>query len=49
VLAWRLLNTFRSGWGQALEAGFCAEALEEALDQVQPEVLNTDQSSQFTS
>ena len=41
VLAWRLPNT--------LEAGFCAEALEEALGQGQPEVFNTDQGSQFTS
>ena len=36
VLSWRLSNT--------LEAGFCAEALEEALGQGQPEVFNTDQS-----
>ena len=41
VLAWRLSNT--------LEAGFCAEALEEALAQEQPEVFNTGQGSQFTS
>ena len=49
VVAGRLSNT--------LEAGFCAEALEEALGQGQPEVFNTDQSlapakaggSQFTS
>ena len=41
VLAWRLSNT--------LEAGFCAEALEEALGQGRPEVFNTDQGSQFTS
>ena len=41
VLAWRLSNT--------LEAGFCAEALEEALAKGQPEVFNTDQGSQFTS
>ena len=41
VLAWRLSNT--------LEAGICAEALEEALSQGQPEVFNTDQGSQFTS
>ena len=34
---------------QPLEAGFCAEALEEALGQGQPEVFNTDQGSQFTS
>ena len=57
VLAWRLSNTPRSGRGQALEASFCAEALEEALSQGQPEVFDTDQSlpprrrrgSQFTS
>ena len=41
VLAWRLSNT--------LEAGFCAEALEEALAKGRPEVFNTDQGSQFTS
>ena len=41
VVAWRLSNT--------LEAGFCAEALEEALGKGQPEVFNTDQGSQFTS
>ena len=41
VLAWRLSNT--------LEAGFCAEALEEALGKGRPEVFNTDQGSQFTS
>ena len=32
-----------------LEAGFCAEALEEALTTGRPEVFNTDQGSQFTS
>ena len=41
VLAWRLSNT--------LEAGFCAEALKEALAKGQPEVFNTDQGNQFTS
>ena len=41
VLSWRLSNT--------LEAGCCAEALEEALGQGRPEVFNTDQGSQFTS
>ncbi len=41
VVAWRLSNT--------LETGFCAEALNEALDQWTPEVFNTDQGSQFTS
>ena len=41
VVAWQLSNT--------LEAGFCAEALEEALGKGQPEVFNTDQGSQFTS
>ena len=41
VLAWRLSNT--------MEAGFCAEALEEALTKGRPEVFNTDQGSQFTS
>ncbi len=42
VLAWRLSNT--------LDAGFCVEALEEALDRYgTPEIFNTDQGSQVTS
>ena len=41
VLAWRLSNT--------LDAGFCVEALDEALTRHgQPEVFNTDKGSQFT-
>ena len=41
VVAWRLSNT--------LEAGFCAEALAEALARGRPEVFNTGQGSQFSS
>ena len=41
VVAWRLSNT--------LEAGFCADALTEALARGRPEVFNTDQGSQFSS
>ena len=41
VLSWRLSNT--------LDAGFCAEALEEALRKGKPEIFNTDQGAQFTS
>ena len=41
VLSWRLSNT--------LDAGFCIEALEEALRKGKPEIFNTDQGSQFTS
>jgi len=42
VLAWRLSIT--------MEAGFCVEALEEALARHgRPGVFNTDQGSQFTS
>jgi len=41
VLSWRLSNT--------LDAGFCVEALEEALKKGNPEIFNTDQGSQFTS
>jgi putative transposase len=41
VLAWRLSNT--------LDAGFCVDALEEALAQGRPEIFNTDQGSQYTS
>jgi putative transposase len=40
VLSWRLSNT--------LDAGFCVEALEEALRKGRPEILNTDQGAQFT-
>jgi putative transposase len=42
VLAWRLSNT--------IDAGFCVEALEEALAHYgTPEIFNTDQGGQFTS
>lgn len=42
VLAWRLSNT--------LHADFCVEALEEALRRFgKPDIVNTDQGSQFTS
>lgn len=41
VLSWRLSNT--------LDAGFCLEALEEALARSKPEIFNTDQGVQFTS
>jgi len=42
VLSWRLSNT--------LDASFCIEALEEALERYDPpQIFNTDQGSQFTS
>jgi putative transposase len=42
VLAWRVSNT--------LEAEFCVEALHEAIHKFgPPEIMNTDQGSQFTS
>jgi putative transposase len=41
VLAWELSNS--------LEAAFCLEALERALERGRPGVFNTDQGSQFTS
>ena len=41
VVAWRLSNT--------LEADFCVEALEDALDRGRPEIFNTDQGVQCTS
>lgn len=42
VLAWRISNT--------LEAGFCVDALNEAIHKYGlPEIMNTDQGSQFTS
>ncbi len=40
VLFWRLSNT--------LDAGFCVDALEEALRKAKPEICNTDQGSRFT-
>ena len=42
VLSWRVSTT--------LESDFCVSALQEALQRFgQPEVVNTDQGSQFTS
>ena len=41
VLSWRLSNS--------LEGGFCVEAVEDALQQGQPEIFNTDQGSQYTA
>ena len=42
VLSWRVSNT--------MDADFCMEALEEALERfARPEIFNTDQGSQFTS
>ncbi|MFC1910065.1 IS3 family transposase [Chloroflexota bacterium] len=40
VLSWRLSNT--------LDAGFCVEALEEALKKGRPDIFNTGQGAQFT-
>jgi putative transposase len=41
VLTWRLSNT--------LDASFCVEALEEAIARYgEPEIMNTDQGSQYT-
>ena len=41
VLTWRLSNT--------LDASFCVEALEEAISRYgKPEIMNTDQGSQYT-
>jgi len=41
VLSWRLSNT--------LDAGFCVDALQEALKEGKPEIFNTDQGAQFIS
>ena len=42
VLSWRISNT--------LEAGFCVDALNEAIDKFgAPGIMNTDRGSQFTS
>ena len=42
VLAWRLSNT--------MEARFCCEAIQEALERFpRPEIVNTDQGAQFTA
>ena len=32
-----------------LDQGFCLEALDQALQQAEPEIFNTDQGAQFTS
>jgi putative transposase len=40
ALSWRLSNT--------LDAGFCVDALGEALRKGRPEIFNTDQGAQFT-
>ena len=41
VISWRVSNT--------LDADFCLEALEEALEIGRPEIFNTDQGVQYTS
>jgi putative transposase len=41
VISWKISNT--------LEADFCIEALETALEGAKPQIFNTDQGSQFTS
>lgn len=41
VLSWRLSNS--------MDADFCVEALDDALQLATPEIFNTDQGSQFTS
>jgi putative transposase len=41
VVSWQLSNS--------LDAGFCVEALKEALKKGKPEIFNTDQGCQFTS
>lgn len=41
VLSWQLSNT--------LDASFCIEALQQALQSGRPEIFNTDQGSQFTA
>jgi putative transposase len=41
VLSWRLSNS--------LDADFCVDALDEALERGRPEIFNTDQGAQFTS
>jgi len=41
VISWELSNS--------LDADFCVQALEQALDQTKPDIFNTDQGCQFTS
>ena len=41
VLSWALSNT--------LETRFCLDALDNAFEQAKPDIVNTDQGSQFTS
>lgn len=41
VISWRLSNS--------MDADFCVDALDDALGQATPEIMNTDQGAQFTS
>ncbi len=41
IVSWRLSNS--------MDASFCIEALDDALNDATPEIFNTDQGSQFTS
>ncbi len=41
IVSWRLSNS--------MDASFCVEALDDALNEAVPEIFNTDQGSQFTS
>jgi len=41
IISWRL--------SVSMESSFCLEMLEEALSNMRPEIINTDQGSQFTS
>ena len=50
VLAWRLSNTPAPDPDPGMDVSFCVSALREALLRFgQPEILNTDQGSRFTS
>jgi putative transposase len=49
VINWYSLYVLTCRFYNTLEGRFCLEALDEALSMGRPEILNTDQGSQFTS
>ena len=49
IMDWHSRYAMTRRLSNTLEAGFCVDALQEALGQGRPRVFNTDQDSQFTS
>lgn len=49
IMDWRSRYVLSHELSNTLDAGFCLDALEDALRQGVPEIFNTDQGSQYTS